>query len=101
MSLWGRSSTSERKLRLLARSTSERSASVETLYEGNDLGGAGAFLTPALRTGRRRQHDYFARHFGPDLVLIPVDDEEQGLAHMNAARIRARGAIFCSDRAVR
>ena len=86
------------KARLLALNEQARSAGVETLYEGRDLGGAGAFLTPALRTGSWRQHDYFTQeHFGPDLVLIPVDDEEQGLAHMNALEYGLAGAIFCGD----
>jgi len=68
------------------------------LCAGEDLGGEGQFLSPALRVGAWADHDYFTHeHFGPDLVLIPIDDDEEGLKRINDLEYGLAAAVFCAQ----
>ena len=58
----------------------------------------GCYLTPALRIGEWQEHDYFTQeHFGPDLVLIPIQNEQEGLRRINSLDYGLAAAIFCKD----
>ena len=86
------------KARMLNLNTRAIEAGVETLCASKDLGGQGAFLTPALRLGVWRDHGYFTdEHFGPDLVLVPVDDDEEALIRINSLEYGLAAAVFCAD----
>ena len=86
------------KARLLGLNELSKSAGVETLCAATDLGGAGNFLTPSLRVGDWADHDYFTKeHFGPDLVLVPIHDDDEGLKRINDLEYGLAAAVFCED----
>ncbi len=86
------------KARLLSLNDRAQDAGVETLCAGRDLGGRGAYLTPALRMGAWTDHPYFTdEHFGPDMVLVPVANADEALAHINTLDYGLAAAVFCAD----
>ena len=86
------------KTRLLELNQQASNARVKTLHEGKSLGDLGCYLTPALRIGEWQEHDYFTQeHFGPDLVLIPIKNAEEGLRRINSLDYGLAAAIFCKD----
>ena len=86
------------KTRLLELNEQASSARVKTLHEGRSLGDMGCYLTPALRVGEWQEHDYFTQeHFGPDLVLIPIKNAQEGLRRINSLDYGLAAAVFCKD----
>jgi acyl-CoA reductase-like NAD-dependent aldehyde dehydrogenase len=86
------------KRRLLELNDRATDAGVETLCAAKDMGSQGAFLTPSLRLGAWRDHGYFTdEHFGPDLVLIPITDDDEALKRINGLDYGLAAAVFCAD----
>ena len=86
------------KIRLLELNHSASKAGVKTIHEGQGIGHSGHYLTPALRIGEWRDHAYFRQeHFGPDLVLIPIKDDDEGINHINSLDYGLAAAIFCKE----
>jgi len=83
------------KRRLLALNSTADAAGVETIVPGQNLEGPGAFLTAALRMGAWQDQGYFRdEHFGPDLVLIPIDEAEEGVEHINSLKYGLAASVF-------
>jgi len=86
------------KSRLLELNQVASEAGVDTLHEGRGLGEIGSYLTPSLRVGEWQDHRYFTQeHFGPDLVLIPVNSDQEGIDRINSLDYGLAAAIFCKD----
>jgi succinylglutamic semialdehyde dehydrogenase len=85
--------------RMLALNAAATSAGATTLCPAETVGESGWFVRPSLRRGSWSDHPYFTdEHFGPDLVLIPVADEAEALAGINATNYGLAAAVFCPER---
>jgi succinylglutamic semialdehyde dehydrogenase len=89
------------KSRLLGLQDLAQDAGVETLCASRSIDGQGAYLTPALRLGSWRDHAYFKNeHFGPDLVLIPVSNDDEGMRHINDLEYGLASSVFCAEQSL-
>ncbi|MBM65952.1 MAG: N-succinylglutamate 5-semialdehyde dehydrogenase [Myxococcales bacterium] len=85
--------------RLLNLNQAAQTAGVDTLVAGQAIDRPGAYLTPALRRGPWQDTTYFqSEHFGPDLVLIPYQDEDDAVRTMTQSGYGLAASIFTADR---
>jgi len=85
--------------RLLNLNEAAKTAGVRTLVASNAIDRPGAYLTPALRRGSWQDTPYFQdEHFGPDLVLIPYQDEHEAVRTMTQSGYGLAASIFSADR---
>jgi succinylglutamic semialdehyde dehydrogenase len=84
--------------RMMALNDAARSAGAATLCAATVPADSGWFVRPALRQGAWADHPYFTdEHFGPDLVLVPVADEAEAVAGINATNYGLAAAVFCPE----
>ena len=85
--------------RIISLNQLSKDADVETLIEGHIIDRPGAYLSPSLRRGTWKEHPYFQHeHFGPDLVLIPYENQDDAIRMMTQSGYGLAASIFSADR---
>lgn len=85
--------------RLLALQEAASTAGVDTLVASRAIDRPGTYLSPALRRGAWRDTPYFqCEHFGPDLVLIPYQNEDEAVRTMTQSGYGLAASIFTAER---